>query len=223
MIYAIAVLGPLAGFLLAGSFGRALGDRFAFTTTIAFMLLASVCAEANLLDVLYADPQPDPVVLGTWFDIGGFHLDWALRRDTLSSVMVAMVAPVATLIHIYSVGYMAHEEALVPLLRLSLAVQLCHADAGHREQPGPVVLRLGGRGPRELPADRLLVRSPERQPCCDEGVHREPRRRPVLPPSASRWCSACSAPWSSRRSSPQCSSTIRRSTTCWVSPGAPTR
>ena len=110
MIYAAAILSPLVGCLLAGTFGRALGDRFGFTVTIAFMLLASVCAEANLMDVLYATPQPDPVVLGTWFDIGGFRLDWALRRDTLSSVMVAMVAPVATLIHIYSVGYMAHEK-----------------------------------------------------------------------------------------------------------------
>ena len=110
MIYAIAVLSPLAGFLLAGIFGRALGDRFAFTVTIAFMLLATLCAEANLTQILYATPQPDPVILGTWFDIGGFRLDWALRRDTLSSVMVAMVAPVATLIHVYSVGYMAHEK-----------------------------------------------------------------------------------------------------------------
>ncbi len=110
MIYATAILSPLVGCLLAGAFGRALGDRFAFTVTIAFMLLASVCAEASLAQVLFADPQPDPVVLGTWFDIGGFRLDWALRRDTLSSVMVAMVAPVATLIHIYSVGYMAHEK-----------------------------------------------------------------------------------------------------------------
>ena len=110
MIYAIAILSPLVGCLLAGSFGRAMGDRFAFTVTIGFMLLASICAEANLVDILYTTPQPDPVVLGTWFDIGGFRLDWALRRDTLSSVMVGMVAPVATLIHVYSVGYMAHEK-----------------------------------------------------------------------------------------------------------------
>ena len=110
MIYAIGILSPLVGCLLAGSFGRAMGDRFAFMITIAFMLLATVCAEANLLSVVYVEPQPDPYVLGTWFDIGGFHLDWALRRDTLSSVMVAMIAPVATLIHIYSVGYMAHEK-----------------------------------------------------------------------------------------------------------------
>ena len=109
MIYATAILSPIVGILLAGSFGRALGDRFAFTITIAFMLLATVCAESSLFDVLYATPQPDPVTLGTWFDIGGFHLDWALRRDTLSAVMVARVAPVATLIHVYSVGYMSHD------------------------------------------------------------------------------------------------------------------
>ena len=110
MIYAIAILSPLVGFLLAGTFGRALGDRFGFAVTIGFMLLATVGAESNLLDVLFATPQPDPVVLGNWIDIGGFRLDWALRRDTLSSAMVAMVAPVATLIHVYSVGYMAHEK-----------------------------------------------------------------------------------------------------------------
>ena len=110
MIYATAVLSPLFGCLLTGAFGRTLGDRFAFTVTIAFMLLASVCAEASLFQVIYADPQPAPVVLGHWFDVGGFRLDWALRRDTLSSVMVAMVAPVATLIHVYSIGYMAHER-----------------------------------------------------------------------------------------------------------------
>ena len=110
MIYATAVLSPLFGCLLAGAFGRRLGDRFAFTVTIAFMLLAAVCAEASLFQVVYTNPQPDPVVLGRWFDVGGFRLDWALRRDVLSSVMVAMVAPVAMLIHVYSVGYMAHER-----------------------------------------------------------------------------------------------------------------
>ena len=110
MIYAIGILSPLVGFLIAGTFGRAIGDRFACAVTIGFMLLATVGAESNLAQVIYATPQPDTVVLGTWFNIGGFQLDWALRRDSLSSVMVAMIAPVATLIHIYSVGYMAHER-----------------------------------------------------------------------------------------------------------------
>ena len=121
------------------------------------MLLATVCAEANLFDVIYATPQPDPVVLGTWFDIGGFRLDWALRRDTLSSVMVAMVAPVATLIHIYSVGYMAHEKHSFRFFAYLSMFTFAMLMLGDSKQPRPAVLRLGGRRPRELPAHRLLV------------------------------------------------------------------
>ena len=43
------------------------------------------------------------------------------------------------------------------LLRLSVAVHLRHADAGDGRQPRAAVLRLGGRRPRVLSADRLLV------------------------------------------------------------------
>jgi NADH-quinone oxidoreductase subunit L len=109
-MYAVAILAPLFGSLVAGAFGRALGDRFAQTVTIACMVLAAICGVGSLFEVLYATPQPGAVDLGNWFDVGHFQLDWALRRDTLSSVMVAMVTTVATLIHIYSVGYMAHER-----------------------------------------------------------------------------------------------------------------
>ena len=47
--------------------------------------------------------------LGTWIESGRFHVDWALRYDTLSAVMVAMVSFVSMLIHVYSIGYMGHE------------------------------------------------------------------------------------------------------------------
>ena len=42
-------------------------------------------------------------------DVGGLEVSWALRYDTLSVVMVAMVTFISTLIHIYSVGYMSHD------------------------------------------------------------------------------------------------------------------
>ena len=47
------------------------------------------------------------VTIATWIEAGSFHAEWALRFDTLAAVMVAMVTTVATLIHVYSVGYMA--------------------------------------------------------------------------------------------------------------------
>ena len=47
--------------------------------------------------------------IGTWIEAGRFHVEWALRYDTLSAVMVAMVSFVSMLIHVYSIGYMGHE------------------------------------------------------------------------------------------------------------------
>jgi NADH-quinone oxidoreductase subunit L len=110
VIYAIAILAPLIGSITAGAFGRTLGDRFAYSVTIILMVIASACGVSALFESAYASPPPATVDLGSWFDIGQFHVDWALRRDTLSAVMVAMVTCVATLIHIYSIGYMAHER-----------------------------------------------------------------------------------------------------------------
>ncbi|CAA9255663.1 MAG: NADH-ubiquinone oxidoreductase chain L, partial [uncultured Acetobacteraceae bacterium] len=66
------------------------------------------------------------------------------------------------------------------LLRLPLAVHLHDADAGDGGQPRPALLRLGGGGPRELPAHRLLVRPRQRKRRGHEGLHRQPRRRLLL-------------------------------------------
>ena len=109
MLYAVAVFAPLAGSVVAGLLGRAIGDRAAQAVTILCMLLASACGVAAFVDLVYGDADPGTVSLGTWIESGSFHVDWALRYDTLSAVMVAMVTCVATLIHIYSTGYMGHE------------------------------------------------------------------------------------------------------------------
>jgi NADH-quinone oxidoreductase subunit L len=48
--------------------------------------------------------------LFTWIDAGNFHVDMALRLDPLSAVFVLLITGVGSLIHIYSIGYMAHDE-----------------------------------------------------------------------------------------------------------------
>ena len=113
MVYAIAVFAPLLGAVLAGFFGRQMGDRPAQFVTIGLMVVAACCGVASFFPFLNEAPPPDVVDLGTWMDVGGFHVEWALRYDTLSAVMVAMVTFISTLIHIYSVGYMSH-DATVP-------------------------------------------------------------------------------------------------------------
>ena len=50
------------------------------------------------------------VHLWGWIEGGPFHAEFAVRLDALSGVMVMIVTGVGALIHLYSVGYMAHDE-----------------------------------------------------------------------------------------------------------------
>ena len=50
------------------------------------------------------------VTLWPWIVAGQFHTDIALRFDALSAVMTLIVSGVGAVIHLYSVGYMAHDE-----------------------------------------------------------------------------------------------------------------
>ena len=108
MIYAIAVFAPLVGALISGLLGKAIGDRAAMGASVLGMLIAAVCGPYAFF-ALVPDGEPGTVDLGTWIEAGKFHVSWALRYDTLSAAMVAMVSFVSMLIHVYSIGYMAHD------------------------------------------------------------------------------------------------------------------
>jgi NADH-quinone oxidoreductase subunit L len=56
--------------------------------------------------------QSRVVDLFNWMDTGDLQIQWSLRFDTLSAVMVAVVTVVSTMVHIYSVGYMAHDHSI---------------------------------------------------------------------------------------------------------------
>ena len=59
-------------------------------------------------DYRFAQPY-----LMDWIDAGGFHVPFNLLLDPLSAVMILVVTGVGSLIHIYSLGYMAHDEGRV--------------------------------------------------------------------------------------------------------------
>ena len=112
MLYAVAVFAPLLGSLVAGLLGRQIGDRPSQAITIICMVVAAICGTLSFLPMLQGTAVPGQLSLGTWFDVEGFHAEWTLRYDTLSALMVAMVTFIATLIHIYSVGYMSHDATI---------------------------------------------------------------------------------------------------------------
>src|SRR5271166_6255009 len=110
MMYAVAIFAPLVGALVSGLLGKQIGDRAAQAVSILVMILAAFCGVSSFVLYTWYDAPEGIVSVGSWIQAGTLHADWALRQDTLSVIMVGMVTFVSTFIHIYSIGYMAHDE-----------------------------------------------------------------------------------------------------------------
>ncbi len=106
-----AIFLPLLGAFIAGFFGRWIGDRGAQLVTCLAMAIAAVLGCALFVSVAL-EGHGRTIDLLTWIDTGDLQVEWALRYDTLSAVMVAMVTLVSAMVHIYSVGYMAHDKSI---------------------------------------------------------------------------------------------------------------
>src|SRR5437667_212091 len=52
------------------------------------------------------------IPLVTWIVAGGVDVVWSLRLDTLSGVMIVAVTIVSAMVHVYSIGYMAHDAGI---------------------------------------------------------------------------------------------------------------
>jgi NADH-quinone oxidoreductase subunit L len=102
---------PLVAAFIAGFFGRWIGNRAAQLVTCLAMLAAAVMGAIVFVDVAFGG-HARTVDLLTWISAGDLNVQWALRYDTLSAVMVAMVTLVSAMVHVYSVGYMAHDKSV---------------------------------------------------------------------------------------------------------------
>ena len=111
MIESAVVLLPLIGAAIAGLFGRVIGDRGAQVVTCCLMGLSALLSIYVFKDVAI-DGHERVTELFTWIDSGSFEASWAVKMDTLSAVMLLVVSIVATLIHVYSIGYMAHDKSI---------------------------------------------------------------------------------------------------------------
>jgi NADH-quinone oxidoreductase subunit L len=106
---------PFAGFLINGTLGRRL-PRPLVSAVALIPTFLSACLWIWLWFTMKAPGAPESIqsvatLFGnSWISISGFHADFAFTVDHLTLIMLGVVTCVGFLIHLYSVGYMAHEE-----------------------------------------------------------------------------------------------------------------
>jgi NADH-quinone oxidoreductase subunit L len=102
---------PLLAAFIAGFFGRAIGDRGAQVVTTGALLIAAALSWFVFFKVGFGEAG-GTVRLATWISSGTFEVAWALRLDTLTAVMLIVVTTVSSMVHLYSVGYMAEDKSV---------------------------------------------------------------------------------------------------------------
>ena len=108
-LWAIILL-PLAGALVNGIFGRRLGRG-----NVTLIALSMVGGAFALSVVAFAWVAGEKVATlrfagDSWFQVAAVSVPWGLVVDRLSGVMILVVTGVGFLIHVYSTGYMSHED-----------------------------------------------------------------------------------------------------------------
>ena len=99
---------PLIASIISGFFGKFIGDR---NSEIVTSLLVSISAIFSCI-VLYEVVQnqyEDNIIIATWINSGSLDVNWSMKIDPLSAVMLVVVTSVSALVHIYSIGYMSHD------------------------------------------------------------------------------------------------------------------
>lgn len=108
-MYPAIVLLPLGGAIIAGFFGRLLGNRASGVLTSLFLVAGAVLSWLAFYQVGILGEETR-VTLLPWIGVGDLQTSWALRIDTLTAVMLVVVNTVSALVHIYSIGYMADDD-----------------------------------------------------------------------------------------------------------------
>jgi NADH-quinone oxidoreductase subunit L len=106
-LYLLVPLAPLAGAIIAGLFGKAIGRRAAHTVTILGMVVCLVTAFLIYRDVMGGNIFNGPVY--TWLVSGNIRFEIGFLIDPLSATMMMVVSFVSLMVHIYTIGYMADD------------------------------------------------------------------------------------------------------------------
>ncbi|WP_310619773.1 NADH-quinone oxidoreductase subunit L [Flexibacterium corallicola] len=108
-MYTAIVFLPLLGFLTVGLFGRALGAKASEYITSGLLIVSALLSWIAFFQIGLGSHEPVMFDLLRWINSGDLNINWSIRVDTLTAVMLVVVNTVSALVHVYSIGYMHHD------------------------------------------------------------------------------------------------------------------
>ncbi len=106
MEYAVIFL-PLLGSIVT-YFGKRLGNFFSQAFSCTMISISAVISFFIFYEGVVNDNYGNYLIF-EWINSGNLNVNWSIKIDPLSSIMIMVVTSVSALVHIYSIGYMSHD------------------------------------------------------------------------------------------------------------------
>ena len=103
----VILFAPLVGAIIAGFGHRIIGDKGAQLVTTGLLFLAMILSWIVFLGF---DGHTKHIEILRWISSGDLETSWGIRLDRLTAIMLIVVTSVSALVHMYSMGYMAHDD-----------------------------------------------------------------------------------------------------------------
>ena len=108
MEYIIVFL-PLIAAIISGFFGKYIGERNSEIFTSLSVSISAILSFIIFYNVLTQDYENN-LTIASWINSGCLNVNWSIKIDALSSVMLVVVNLISALVHIYSIGYMSQDS-----------------------------------------------------------------------------------------------------------------
>ncbi|MBS1304198.1 NADH-quinone oxidoreductase subunit L [Loktanella sp. SALINAS62] len=106
-MYSIILFAPLIGALICGFTWKVIGEKAAQWVATSLLILSAVLSWWAFIGF---DGTNTSYTLMRWIESGSLSTDWAIRVDRLTLIMLIVITTVSSLVHVYSFGYMAHDD-----------------------------------------------------------------------------------------------------------------
>jgi NADH-quinone oxidoreductase subunit L len=107
-MYAAIVFLPIIASAIAGLLGRVIGNRPSELVTTGLLFVSAALSVVAFKDVAI-DGHNYIIPILPWIHSANFTVDWTVRIDSITAVMLVVVTGVSSLVHLYSIGYMAED------------------------------------------------------------------------------------------------------------------
>ena len=99
---------PLLASIISGFFGKFIGHRTSEILTSLFVSLSAILSIFIFYNVLIHGYENN-LIVAKWINSEDLIINWSIKIDALSSIMLVVVTLISALVHIYSIGYMVND------------------------------------------------------------------------------------------------------------------